>query len=104
MHKQSDFPVDVKDDENDDKEEENYTKPTHFDNEEVEEDKEEKGTKEDKEDDEENDPMKIAPTVIASLPHSATKLAATSSSEIASTSLIVTTTGISNIQSLFTPS
>ena len=101
LHKQSDFLVEVKDDDSDDKEEGTNFDTIQFDNEEIEDDKEEEATEEDKEDDEETCPMRIAAAVIASLPHSPRKLVATSSSEIALASLIVTTVDTSNVQSLF---
>ena len=97
LHKQSDFPVEVKDDDNDDEEEGTNIETIQFDNEEIEEDKEEEATEEDKEDDEEIDPMRIVAEVISSLPHSPRKSIVTSSLEIASASLIVTTTDTSNV-------
>lgn len=77
FHKQSDFPIEVKDDDSDDEEEDFFFETIQFDNEEIEEDKEEEATKEEKEDDEEIDPMRIVVAGISSLPHSQRKLAAT---------------------------
>ena len=59
LHKQSDFLVEVKDDDSDNEEEGKNSKPIKFDNEEIEEDIEEEATREVKEDDEEIDPMRI---------------------------------------------
>lgn len=105
LHNPIDFPVTMNDDEDEEEKDEKeiFEETTHFDNEEVEEDKEEEATEEDKENDEETNPMKITSIVIASLPHSPSKPVATSSLETSSTFLIVTTTGTSNIQSLFSP-
>ena len=57
LHKQSDFLVEVKDDDNDDEEEGTNFETIQFDNEEIEEDKEEEATKDVNKDDEETDPM-----------------------------------------------
>ena len=107
LHKPSVEPVEIKDDEDDtdeDKEEEALTETVQFDNVEVEEDVEEEATKAAKQDDEETNLVKIVVVVIISIPHSLVKVA-TSRSEIASASLIVTTTtDTSNVQSLFTHS
>ena len=59
LHKQSDFPVEVKDDDSDDEEEGTNFKIIQFDNEEIEEYIEEEATEEVKEYDEEIDPMRI---------------------------------------------
>ena len=104
LHKKSDFPVEVKDDDSYDEEGGKNFETIQFDNEEIEEDKEKEAIEEVKEDDEETDPMRIAVEFIASLPHSQRKLVATSSSEIASMNLIVTIVDTSNVQSLFSPS
>ena len=106
LHKPSEKPMEIKDDDDDDndKDEEDDEESTQFfivDYQELmkddEEGKEEEATEESKKDDEETDPIKVTMAIIASLPHSLAKLATSSSSKIASASLIVTTIDTSNV-------
>jgi len=106
LHKWSDFPIDVKDDGNnddEDKDEEDAKESTHFVTVDYEEYKEQEAIQEKTQDDEEIDPVKIAAKIIASLPHSTRKPMMTSSIEIAQARLIVTTNENTNILSLFAP-
>ena len=107
LHKLSEYPVEIKDDDDDDsdKDEDNDEESIQFvtaDYQELlkddEEEKEEEAVEEAKQEEEEIDLVKIVVAIIASLPHSLAKLATSSSSEIASTCLIVTTIDTSNVQ------
>ena len=105
FHKLSDFLVNVNDDDNDDdqeNDEEGNYEATHFFTIDYEEYKEQEATEEGTQDDEESDLVKIAPIVIASLPHSPRKLVTTLSMEKTSIGLSVTINDNTNIQSFFT--
>ena len=93
LHKLSNFVVSVSDKEEDDDEQEKDEKDdveevTHFDNVDDEEEQVQEATKEDAQDTEETDPVKIVAVVIASLPHSPSKIMKTSSLEKALVGLI----------------
>ena len=107
LHKLSDFVVNINenDDEDDQEkdEEENDEETTHFDTSDYEEEQEQDATEEGTHDVEETNPIKIAVVVIASLPHSPRKIVTTSSIEITSTGLIVTTNDNTHIQPIFAP-
>ena len=72
LHKPSEYPIEIKDDEDDDYEKDDE-ESTQFVTVDYEEFKEQEAIEEDKKDDEETDPVKIVAAIIASLPHSLSK-------------------------------
>ena len=109
LHKPSDHPVEIKDDDDDEDYEEGKNSITmdviDEDLQELMKEKEEEEEVEEavEEDKEEDDPVKIAAAVIASLPHSPPK-PITSTMETTSTSEIVSTSATSIAQSSLAPS
>lgn len=110
LHKPSEFPIDIKDGDDDSDDEEDNTSYVTFNAEDYQALKDDKAEKdeeideEDKEGDEENDPVMIVTQVIASLPHSPRKTATSYGMETDSTSVIVTSKDISSTQSPFATS
>ena len=108
LHKTINFVISISDKDDDvnreEKHEEKYNEEvTHFDNIDDEDEQGQEATKEDAQDIEETNTVKIIAVVIASLPHSPSKIFKTPSSEIASARLIVTSTESASTQSIFAP-
>ena len=105
LHKPSNFLLSISDkDDKDDQEKDeegNDEEIINFDTIDDEEEQEQEATEEGTEDDEETDPVKIAATIIASLPYSPRKPMTTSSIETSPPRLIVITSDNKNVQSLF---